>query len=346
MKKIIMFAASVAAVTAIESCKKNFVDAPVTCANTRISVKLAGTVGTRAEEEGITAENTINSVDLLVFFNGGEFDGRLDAFAHLTGAPYTVDATSGNRKVYAIVNSPVDLSYVENESQLLASDVLLTSQKTGSGNLSNFTMIGSKTQTLASGNNPVTVSVGRIASRVRIRKITRDFGSAALAAQSFSVDAMYLSNIVTRSPYSLNLTPVAADFANKLGVCDNAFDTWAKRSVSTSLSDESSVSLDDASNYMYCFPNSISADSEEDVFEVQNTKVVVECTLEGKKLYYVIPLGALEPNHSYDVSELVLTCPGSDDPNHKTEISSCNFTINVLPWTLVPVETEPGKYVI
>lgn len=346
MKKILILAASVAALTAIESCKKEMVASLPPVEPATLSVSITGTPVTRASEPGTEAENSINTVDVLVFFAGGSYSGRLDAFGHFTGGPYSVNATTGTRKIYAVVNSPVDLSSIGTEAELLAVNASLTSQKSAAGQLSNFTMIGSRTTNLTAGVNAISVDVSRFVSRVRIGTITRDFASDALASQSFSVDAVFLSNIVTTSPYSLSLTPLAANFANKLGVTDSAYDLWAKRSVSSSLADGASVTLSAENNYLYCMPNSMAADSEATVFEPQNTKVVVECTLDGLKLYYVIPLGAIAANCSYDITELVLTRPGSADPNSQTEVSACTFTINVLPWTVVPVETELGKYVI
>ena len=346
MKKIVILAAFVAALSAFEGCKKEVVASLPARESATISVNISGTPGTRATESGTEAENTINTVDVLVFFAGGSYNGRLDAFGHFTGGPYSVNATTGSRKIYAVVNSPVDLSAVGTEAELLAVNAALNTQKSASSQLSNFTMIGSITHVLTAGINALSVDVSRFASRVRIGTIKRDFASDALASQSFSVDAVYLSNIVTTSPYSLSLTPLASDFANKLGVTDSAYDLWAKRSVGSTLADGASVALSGAGNYMYCMPNSIATDSEAAVFEPQNTKVVVECTLDGLKLYYVVPLGAVAANHSYDIAELVLTRPGSADPNSKTEVSACTFTINVLPWTVVPVETELGKYVI
>ena len=73
---------------------------------------------------------------------------------------------------------------------------------------------------------------------------------------------------------------------------------------------------------------------------------MVKATLAGKALYYVIPLGAIRGNTAYDISELVLTRPGSSDPEQKTEVASCTFTLEISPWTVVPVETETGRYVI
>jgi len=73
---------------------------------------------------------------------------------------------------------------------------------------------------------------------------------------------------------------------------------------------------------------------------------VVKANLNGKDIYYVVPLGELKCNTSYDIDEMVITRPGSSDPEIKTEIASCTFTVEARPWTIVPIETESGKYVI
>ena len=139
---------------------------------------------------------------------------------------------------------------------------------------------------------------------------------------------------------------MADEFVNKLGVSDDAYDLWLKRTLSATLANNESKTLSDASYSLYAMPNPVSTDSEETPFTVRNTKLVVKATLAGKALYYVIPLGAIRGNTTYDIGELVITRPGSSDPDQKTEIASCTFTLEVNPWTIVPIETETGKYVI
>lgn len=358
MKKNLIMAASVAAAFILASCNKQFDKAPCyveTSGQAELSLSLAGCNQTKATEVGSDAENAVGTVDVFVFYKGGEYDGRLDAYAHFDSAPYNLSATTGDKTIYAVVNSEHSeavLGAISTKAELLAKLASLSSQKDASEKPGLFTMIGSVNRTAATSNalvagvNSVSVTVDRLVSRVRLLKITRDFESVALAAQDFSVDEVYLSNVVTVEEYGSGHTPVPDDFVNQLGVPSAAYDAWLRKTVSSNLANGESKSFADASGCMYAMPNLIDSDSEETPFTVRNTKLVVKATLAGKGVYYVIPLGAIRSNTTYDIGELVITRPGSSGPDQKTEIASCTFTIDVNPWTVVPVETESGKYVI
>lgn len=359
MKKYFFLAATIAAAAAFTSCDKSFEkqypDIPAQTGKAELSLAIAGRSQTKATEAGTDAENAIGTVDIFVFFKGGEYDGRLDAYAHFDSAPYTLTATAGDRTVYAVINSEHSESVLEaisTKDELLEKVANLGSQKTAGNVPGMFTMVGSVVRSsatanpLVAGTNNVTVAVDRLVSRVRLRKITRAFDSPALAAQDFSIEEVYLSNAVSKDTYGSGYVPVADDFTNKLGVQDAAYGIWLRRAVSSSLADGASLTMNDASYSMYTMPNAIDADSEETPFSRRNTKLVVKASLDGKTLYYVLPLGQLKGNTTYDIGELVITRPGSSDPDKKTEVASCTFTVDVNPWTVVPLETESGKYVI
>lgn len=359
MKKYLFLSAAVAAAAALAGCNKQegFVVPSQTemPGRAEISLALAGRPQSKATETGTDTENSIGTVDIFVFFKGGEYDGRLDAYGHFDAAPYTLSATTGDRSIYAVVNSEyssAELGAVSTKDELLAKVATLSSQKTAGGAPGAFTMIGSINRTaatsnqLVAGNNSVTVTVDRLVSRVRVLKITRSFESPALAAQNFSVDEIYLSNAVTRDDYAPGFIPAVTDFINKLGVPDTEGDIWLRRSTSASLANGESKTLSDESYSMYTMPNSVDSDSEETPFTVRNTKLVVKAVLDGKTMYYVVPLGELKGNTTYDIGELVITRPGSSDPDKKTEVASCTFSVEVSPWTVAPLETETGKYVI
>lgn len=368
MRKILTIAALVA--VAATACNKLSDDAvknsPVKGEETQMTFRINGANLTKATEAGNANENTVNKVDILVFFNGGSYDGQLDAYKNFTGASIltgTVKATTGARTIYAVVNSEFDLSTVETIAQLRAKVATLASQKTaGSPDvLDNFTMIGSTDQTLVAGDNAVGINVDRIAARVRVKKITRNFESPALAAQSFVINEMYISNSVTNDEYDLGYTPVVADFVSQQGVPTAAYDLWLRRAIPSAesfntLAQGASANIagraDKESFNMYTFPNTngiVDPDPNNGTkaeFAVQNTKLVVKATLVDKVMYYVIPLPALQANYTYDIEELVITRPGSSDPNQKTEVANVNYTITINPWTIAPIETETGKYVI
>ena len=358
MKRYFLMAAFAAA-AALASCNKLSETicpvAPAEPGRAGLTLSIAGRPQSKATENGTDAENAIGSVDIFVFFKGGEYDGRLDAYGHFDAAPYTLTATTGDRVIYAVVNSEHSeavLGAVSTKDELLAKIATLGSQKTAGDAPGLFTMIGSVVRSeatanpLVPGNNSVSVAVDRLVSRVRLQKITRAFESPALAAQDFRIEEVYLSNAVTNDTYGPGYVPVADDFTNRLGVSEASSALWMHRTLSSSIANGGSITVTDASYSMYAMPNAIDTDSEETPFTVRNTKLVVKATLAAKTVYYVIPLGQLKGNTTYDIGELVITRPGSSDPDKKTEVASCTFTVDVNPWTVVPLETESGKYVI
>ena len=333
---------------------------------TILTVKVAGSNLTKATEAGIANEDKVRSIDVFVFFNGGDYDGQLDAYKHfaqetLTG---TLKATTGARYIYAVVNSEFaesELETIATLAQFNAKVATLASQKTAGTPdvLDNFTMIGSTSQTLVAGDNAVTVNVDRIASRVRVKKITRNFDSPALQAKTFTVTDMYLSNAVIKDEYDLVYTPVVADFVNQNGTytaLDASKDLWLHRTFTQAIVDEhttanSSWDCSAPANYLYTFPNAYANEIDGSAeFAVQCTKLVVKASLEGdsKPMYYVIPLPELKANYTYDIEELIITRRGSSDPNQKTQVANVNYTISINPWTiqLIGTETGTGKYII
>ena len=357
--KSYLFLAAFAAAAAFTGCNKHFEtiipDEPAEAVKAGLTLSIAGRPQSKATENGTDAENAIGSVDIFVFFKGGDYDGRLDAYGHFDSAPYTLTATTGDRTIYAVVNSEYsesELGAISTKDGLLAKIASLNSQQTADSKPGSFTMIGSVIRSeatanpLVPGNNSVSVAVDRLVSRVRLLKITRAFESPALASQPFSIEEVYLSNAVTKDSYGPGYVPVADDFTNKLGVSVASSAIWLHRSLSSSLANGASITMTDASYSMYTMPNAIDTDSEETPFTVRNTKLVVKASLDGKTLYYVIPLGQLKWNTTYDIGERVIPRPGSSDPDKKTEVASCTFTVDVNPWTVVPLETETGKYVI
>lgn len=95
------------------------------------------------------------------------------------------------------------------------------------------------------------------------------------------------------------------------------------------------------------------------------TKLVIETTLraldsdEPKTYYYAIPIvkrGAypegditdgIGSNETFNFSEIVLTRPGSEDPDTPVSIAEVDFQLQIQDWTVVPMATgDNGKYEI
>ena len=311
-KSIFAFAAALAALVA---CNKNEAtpmqpqdqESLVPCELT------VGICGAMTKATAVTADNEAKVNRLQVFVFRGD---DLDAYASVENAKeLTLSCTAGERVVYALVNAP-DYSTVPGKAALLAKVSELEANT-----LTNFEMVGSKTVTLPQSEK-VSIDVNRIASRVVLKKITRSFTSAALQALDFTVDAIYLVNVAGNTSYDLTAAPAAW-----YNVAEN------KNELASLLYDAPAAPIVNGQSYptahtFYAYPNDLA---------VNTTRIVIETTLGETKYYYPINLPAMDSNKSYEIEEVKITRPGSDNPDEPVSFADATFNINVIDWTVVPV---------
>jgi len=335
MRKI-AFLAAVAAILCTVACNKNMEilrsaqndnnpgnEAQQERYDLTVSVRGGDLVQTKSTT--ITAANEVQVNNLQVFVFRGD---ALDAYASVNNDDeLTVSCTAGERQVYALVNCP-DLSAVSTKTALLATSSLL-SQNSGTS----FQMIGHQDGVDLPGDSPVTIDVHRLAARVVIKKITRAFTAAALAAKSFSIDQIFLINVAGDTNYGETAAP-SVWFNKQAYASEQAAFTYD--APAASLANNASYST---VHSFFAYPNA-SADSDAAVWSPRHTRLVVKATLGTDVYYYPITLPALESNKSYEIEELILTRPGSDDPDKPVSIQECTFQINVLGWTTVAVADE------
>ena len=311
-KSIFAFAAALAALVA---CNKNEAT-PMQPQNQESLVPCELTVGicgamTRATAVSADNEAKVNNLQVFVF-RGDD----LDAYASVDNAQeLTLSCTAGDRVVYALVNAP-DYSAVPGKAALLAKVSELSANS-----LSNFEMVGSKSVTLPQSEK-VSIDVNRIASRVVLKKITRSFTSEALQALNFKVDAIYLINVAGNTSYDLSAAP-----AKWYNVAEN------KNELASLLYDAPASLITNGQSYstahtFYAYPNDLATNT---------TRLVIETTLGETKYYYPINLPEMAANKSYEIEEVKITRPGSDNPDEPVSFADATFSINVIDWTVVPV---------
>ena len=331
MKKI-AFLAAVAATLCTVACNKNM-DAQINEVSDsaqqqerydlKVNVRSGDLVQTKSTT--ITAANEITVNNLQVFVFRGD---ALDAYATVNNDDeLTVSCTAGEREVYALVNCP-DLSAVSTKTALLATSSLL------SGNSgTSFQMIGHQDEVDLPEDSPVTINVHRIASRVVIKKITRAFTVSALAAKSFTIDQIFLTNVAGDINYGETASPTI--WYNKQAYnSEQAAFTYDAPAASLA----NNASYNTVHNF-YAYPNP-SSDSDAAVWSARHTRLVVKATLGTDVYYYPITLPILEANKSYEIEELILTRPGSGSPDKPVTFEDCTFQINVVGWTTVDVTDE------
>ena len=311
-KSIFAFAAALAALVA---CNKNDV-APMQPQNQESLVPCELTVGicgAMTKATAVSADNEAKVNNLQVFVFRGD---DLDAYASVDNAQeLTLSCTAGDRVVYAFVNAP-DYSAVPDKAALLAKVSELSANS-----LTNFEMVGSKSVTLPQSEK-VSIDVNRIASRVVLKKITRSFTSEALQALNFKVDAIYLINVAGNTSYDFSAAPV-----KWYNVAEN------KNELASLLYDAPASLIVNGESYstahtFYAYPNDLATNT---------TRLVIETTLGETKYYYPINLPEMAANKSYEIEEVKITRPGSDDPDEPVSFADASFSINVIDWTVVPV---------
>ena len=313
-KSIFVFAAALAALVA---CNKNEVT-PVGPQNQSETLEpcelTVGICGSMTKATAVTKDNEAKVNNLQVFvFRGDE----LDAYASVDNAKeLTLSCTAGEREVYALVNAPA-YSEVSSKTTLIAKVSELSANS-----LTNFEMVGSKSVTLPH-TSTVSIDVNRIASRVVLKKVTRNFTSAALQSLDFTVDAIYLINVAGNTSYDLSAAPGAWYNVAKYNI---ELASLLHDTVGSKIANGASH---DTAHSFYSYPNDAAS---------KTTRLVIETTLGTTKYYYPINLPAMESNKSYEIAEVTITRPGSDDPDVPVSFADATFSINVIDWTVVPVE--------
>ena len=311
-KSIFAFAAALAALVA---CNKNEAT-PMQPQNPESLVPCELTVGicgAMTKATAVSADNEAKVNNLQVFVFRGD---DLDAYASVDNAQeLTLSCTAGDRVVFALVNAP-DYSAVPGKAALLAKVSELSANS-----LTNFEMVGSKSVTLPQSEK-VSIDVNRIASRVVLKKITRSFTSEALQALNFKVDAIYLINVAGNTSYDLSAAP-----AKWYNVAEN------KDELASLLYDAPASLITNGQSYstahtFYAYPNDLATNT---------TRLVIETTLGETKYYYPINLPEMAANKSYEIEEVKITRPGSDNPDEPVSFADATFSINVIDWTVVPV---------
>ena len=171
----------------------------------------------------------------------------------------------------------------------------------------------------------VGISLDRLCARVSVKKVTLDFSSRpVLAAQSFRLQEMYLSNAYARTclhlPASWSMMPYG-DYLNKRGTVTSTL-PLIHETLGVNLSSGSSYTT---AHHFYTWPNGTpeGTDAVNRLSDSWNghrrTRLVLRALLGGVSRYYVVDLPDIRRNRLYTIDELILRGRGSDDPEVPSE---------------------------
>lgn len=187
-------------------------------------------------------------------------------------------------------------------------------------------MYGSETITPSASSQECGIAVKRIVSRININGIGVDFSDKPyLAEKTFTLRHVYVTNAYRTTTYGDDYS--AADLSSARTAWYNSGGWHRGENAETSMDNllgqrGINAVLTAGSPYtvplsFYAFPNPVDLaddDHQMDIWTRRCTRLVIETTLGNETLYYQVNVPAMERNHVYTASNIVIRGRGSSDP--------------------------------
>ena len=384
MKKLFLLLTSAALIAVAASCNK--VENPVEQSDeaeyteVTFNVNVDGVdVQTRANTgasdlTGVESENKLTTVDIFVFEHSS---GKLAAYKQYdanqisAGNGMTMKLkTAVSYTIYAIANHYDPLGTIGKESDLPDWKFYLDNDNVCINNSYGLQMMSAPVvKTFTAEDKSLTITVKRIAARVRLVKVTNNLPAAA---GDVTIKNVFLSNVAGEwsdaeefkcetwyNKYGRTLDKTETDVAGAVTYkfpfvnADNA--ECADATFKSLTIDDNEVTIEAAGSYttpvsLYCYANNsetVPAGFDNDygtwkAFAGQHTMLVVETKIGGVTYYYPIDLNkritdssggfpGIERNKSYDVS-LTINNYGTDEPNQEISTLTAGYTVEVGNW--------------
>ncbi len=325
-----------------------------------------GAPATRAEavseyNEETDYEMAINKVEVLVFDKvSGDLHGYLNAG---TETSIEMNVLSGEKTIYAIVNSPEDLSRITEENDL--NDVVIRLEHNSINESNGFVMAGKSHVTVTSGTTTApTIMVDRFTSRIALVKVINDLPAAygelviediflanVVANQNLGADAdaTLWYNIMGRTANATTSDDIIG-VGDNMGTCPDLTHKVAELTIPNAVrvseevedadgetEENAPVNFKEPNYLFYAFPNAprpVPTDEmpwDTDSFEGGDTRLILTATVDGKLFYYPIVLERLDRNTSYDVS-VRISGFGVTDPDDDISKGVLKFDIQASEW--------------
>ena len=304
MKKLIF--AAVAAV-AFAGCSEKDVELSDAQSGERVQLTVRLPEGT-TKATGTPKDAQVNDVQVFIFDKNGVYETSNAG----KGSSLTLTCTTGEKKIVALINAPVQNS-VRNIDDLRARESDLKDCR-----LDNVVMAGEITKVLTASTS-VTIPVERLAARVSIAQIKPDFELTQHRNLSFKVKAVYLVNVAGKRAYLSANTP--STWYNKGRYIAETSPSFLYDEVSSDAIAEGGAYK--VEHFFYCYPNTTST----------QTRLVVEAEVGGYIYYYPVTLDSVAPNTAYCYN-LTITRLGSDSPDVPVSDSQVKVSVTVKDWTI------------
>lgn len=372
-KSFSVFLTLAAAAIGLLSCNKN---APAGAEIPQEPVPDATlTVNIGMDDESTKAPGTevkdyqINKVQIFVFDSTDKLETSYyeQDLNKSTNHSVKIATFTGAKKVYVLVNNDRITTFKPHTTTVSNLEDKLVDLKVNTP--TSLVMSGMNTVTVGRyGTNGsageeaqiqrVNVYVKRLAAMIQLDKITVDFTGTDLEGATFTVQQIYLKNVVgvsrlgvagpTSTPRS-NVLPLVIDDATHTN-----YDNWYNKGTlqasgapavtyevmsQTCPVDGSETTM---ARCLFTFPNKTSGDSHSDTFDQRHTRLVVKAHVKAAAgysdfdgdTYYVFDLPVLVANNIYKITNIGITMLGKDNDSKDDDLQAGKIEslITVDPW--------------
>ena len=375
MKKLFPFLMTLAAAAGLIACNKNAPEAAACAAEAEPDATITVNIGMENESTKATAAQVkdyqINKVQVFVFDSNSKLETSYyeQGLTKDTTHSVKIATFTGAKTVYVIVNHNRITKYKPHYTTITDLEAEITDLSMNSA--SSLVMSGKNTVTVGKfGNNgsagldaeiqAVNVYVKRLAAMIQLDNIQVDFTGTDLEGATFTVQQMYLKNVVGKARLGVNgLTGSASSAALPLPIEDAThtnYDNWDNK-CTLQVSGAPEVTYENMSvacavnntvtamgRHLFAYPNRTEGDSHTAIesFNQRHTRLVVKAHVKAAVGYsdfdadtfYVFDLPQLVANNIYRITNIKLTMLGKDDDNTDDDLQAGKIqpAITVDPW--------------
>lgn len=287
-------------------------------------------------------DSTFIYADVFVFNS----EGNLDGYKHMTSKSEAIQATAGEKTIYAVVNAHnLVVNSIQNETQFNNTIALLQDE-----NSENFTLVGSTQATLSTeAPTPVIMAVSRLVAKIELQSLTVNFAGTPLAGKSLSNVEIYLTNV----PNQMNFSGTSSGSVN-----GSTWDADGNLTMANIIADDVHNVIADGSqapSSHYFFPyqkysvNELSGsdcirliikaglDADGDnISEIYYWSIPINCAGKGGKNTESADHYGVKSNYRY-IYDVVITRQGisadEEDPeNSDIEYAMASGSLTIVPW--------------
>ncbi len=336
-----------AVVIAFASCNKNtYVNAPVPeeAGTSTVSMALASRAdGTKATTTASNDEKRLASLRVFIFDKNGAFEKEAEVVIGGDNMSATASATisNGRKSFRAIANTGSGIS--TGGLTLAAFDAMVSDLSDNARNA--LVMYGAASQNVLTDVS-VPMSLERLASKVCLTRVNRQFSDADAGEVSLKVTGVYISNVVDKISY--NKTAVQSGsgtlgWYNRQGAKDAAVASLTQRSVDFTVAQGGNWTGDEA---MYIYSNDSALATEGGSWSPRKSRLVIETTLGGtdRHYYYTVTLPQIPANQVANVEVTLRGLPSlnPDTPSDPVSQIDMALTANISVSDWGDVQTVSG----